>query len=744
MKAIITGVTGQDGSHLADLLLSKGYEVVGVARRSSSNNKERIRHILGHERFTLEEADITDPYSFLLLLKNHPDVDELYNLAAQSHVGTSFDQPGITWDVTGKGVINILEALVSLNMVHVKFYQASSSEMFGASYDARNEEKYQDENTKFLPQSPYAIAKCAAHYTVRLYREAYGIHASSGILFNHECVTGYTPIIYKIDNNIHIDCIEDFFTKFVPGDKGRVPQGIQLWDKNGWVDISYASSFKHDTVNDNKGLRVVNSRNSVYSVTNDHICILEDGSEEPSKNLQVGDKVKTVAYPESQVSENLPLDFCEMLGMIVGDGHINGRHGHFTNKDGSLRKRFAELWSKYCGNTNYYPSVSGFTEGLIGRLDLKEVKLLQDYEVYTVLVDVFGHRYKKVPHQILNSSVDCMEAFLIGYNSCDGLKANSCTYQFKNFKTNSPVLASGLLFLVSKVTGQKYNITVEESWSHGKQQLYYSINLLSDRESSIEKYNKVRLLLDIGIAQRQIHRETGISRSFIRKVSNGYVPFNTHHLELCSNEIKKIIDIPNYEGRLFDLATSSGTFHAGIGQAVVHNSPVRGENFVTRKITKWIGEFKNWSISQCANRYDAASDSDNIIGFKHTILDTRRVGSFPKLRLGNLDSYRDWGYAGDYVEAMWMMLQQNRGDDYVICTGETHSIRDFLTASFSFIGIDNWEDYVVIDPKFYRPAEVDYLRGDCSKARRVLGWEPKHSFEDLVKMMVEHDTKELL
>jgi len=107
-----------------------------------------------------------------------------------------------------------------------------------------------------------------------------------------------------------------------------------------------------------------------------------------------------------------------------------------------------------------------------------------------------------------------------------------------------------------------------------------------------------------------------------------------------------------------------------------------------------------------------------------------------------LDAKRDWGYAGDYVEAMWRMLQQDEPDDYVVATGETHSVREFVEAAFSHVGLD-WHDYVEIDPRYFRPAEVEYLRGDPSKAKRQLGWEPKVSFHDLVRMMVEADLKEL-
>lgn len=328
MKAIVTGITGQDGSHLADLLLDRGYEVIGVVRRTSTPNTQRIEHLLNNPNFKLEEGDITDYSSIVRILSKHSDAGEFYNLAAQSHVAVSFKQPGLTWDITAKGCLNILQAIVDLSLQEkIKFYQASSSEMFGKNYDTVNGDKIQNENTKFLPQSPYAIAKCAAHEAVRLYREAYGLHASAGILFNHE-------------------------------------------------------------------------------------------------------------------------------------------------------------------------------------------------------------------------------------------------------------------------------------------------------------------------------------------------------------------------------------------------GPRRGETFVTRKITKWIGEY----------------------------VKSGKDPSFPKLRLGNLEAWRDWGYAGDYVEAMWLMLQQDEGDDYVVCTGETHTIKDFLDAAFSHVGISDWSDLVVQDPEFYRPAEVDYLKGDNTRALLQLGWTPKTSFTDLVAMMTEHDT----
>lgn len=182
--ALITGVTGQDGSYLSDFLLENNYSVVGLHRRSSTNSFTRINHLLDHPKFSLEEFDITDPSDCFRVLEKYAP-DELYNLAAQSHVATSFRQPSTTFEINTTGVINLLEALRARSS-KTKFYQASTSEMFGENYTVKDEEKYQDENTPFAPQSPYAVAKLASHRIVQIYRESYGLYACCGILFNHE------------------------------------------------------------------------------------------------------------------------------------------------------------------------------------------------------------------------------------------------------------------------------------------------------------------------------------------------------------------------------------------------------------------------------------------------------------------------------------------------------------------------------------------------------------------------------
>ncbi len=318
-KALITGITGQDGSYLADLLLSKGYEVHGIIRRASTFNTARIDHLytdphVNGVHLFLHYGDISDSTNLIkLLYRVQPD--EIYHLAAQSHVRVSFDIPEYTGDVTGLGTVRILEAIREVGLKS-RFYQASSSEMFG-----KVQEIPQTETTPFYPRSPYGAAKVYAYWVTVNYRESYGIFACNGILFNHE-------------------------------------------------------------------------------------------------------------------------------------------------------------------------------------------------------------------------------------------------------------------------------------------------------------------------------------------------------------------------------------------------SPRRGETFVTRKITRAVAEIK--------------------------------AGRQNKLYLGNLDAKRDWGYAKEYVEAMWLMLQQDEPDDYVIATGETHSVREFLDEAFGYVGL-NWHDYVETDPRYFRPAEVDLLVGDASKAKRKLGWQPRTTFKELVRLMVDAD-----
>lgn len=209
-KALITGITGQDGAYLAELLLNKGYSVVGTFRRVVTTNFWRIKElgIRNHPNLHLEEFDLTDMGSAIRLIQR-VEPDEIYNLAAQSFVGVSFDQPSTTSQITGIGVLNLLEAIRIVNP-KIRFYQASTSEMFG-----KVQEIPQRETTPFWPRSPYGVAKLYGHWMTINYRESYDIFGSSGILFNHESpLRGLEFVTRKITDSVakikqgKLDCLE--------------------------------------------------------------------------------------------------------------------------------------------------------------------------------------------------------------------------------------------------------------------------------------------------------------------------------------------------------------------------------------------------------------------------------------------------------------------------------------------------------------------------------------------------------
>lgn len=233
-KALITGITGQDGSYLAEFLLSKGYEVHGIVRWASSFNRHRIEHLyldsMAYEgKFFLHYGDLGDAGRLGEIIKNI-EPDEIYNLAAQSHVRVSFDLPEYTGDITGLGVTRLLE-IIKKNVPHAKLYQASSSEMFGNSPPPQNEQ------TPFNPQSPYAVAKAYAYWMVKNYRDAYGLFLCNGILFNHESprrgesfvtrkiVIGIANILEKKNKEIRLGNLE------ARRDWGFAPEYVELmWE----------------------------------------------------------------------------------------------------------------------------------------------------------------------------------------------------------------------------------------------------------------------------------------------------------------------------------------------------------------------------------------------------------------------------------------------------------------------------------------------------------------------------------
>jgi GDPmannose 4,6-dehydratase len=587
-----------------------------------------------------------------------------------------------------------------------RHYFAGTSEQFGNNYTtealyetvgSHYHNRFQDESTPFAPASPYAVAKVAAHNLVKCYRESYGLHASVGILFNHETMCGFMPLIFKDDTDlIDILPISEIVRKHTglvfdesrrEYQSGKPVINLWVWDNKGWTKVKYCSGYPH--IGD-KNPKLVNARSGVYAATSSHVCIMDDLSERRTSDIKCGDHISLVKYPVNTNTHACYDEYlAELLGMLVADGNItlNGSI-RLTNKNKKIRDRADVLWLSLTGcNTSTSNGYSGFNKDVpIPRINfLGNKDIIRREDIYT------DDKKKKVPKCILNSSPYVQEAFLRGYNICDGLKSNPCTYEFKNFKTNSATLAQGLLYLVTNVTGQDYNITVEISPRDSKT-LYYSINLLSNINCS-----------------------------------------KGQHLRKSSDEVKKIINLYDYDGWFYDLETDSGTFNAGVGRCHVHNSPRRGDFFVTKKITNWIQDFEVWLE---ANGH--FNGEDDILVGDDFIISNITEAKFPKLRLGNIDASRDWGFAGDYVKAMWLMLQQDEPDDYVIATGETHTVREFLTEAFSYVETD-YEPFIVIDPKFYRPNDVEYLCGRPTKAVQQLGWSCNVSFKELVELMIKGD-----
>lgn len=652
-KALVTGITGQDGSYLTELLLEKDYEVHGILRRSSMPSTGRIEHLIRRNRLHLHYGDLTDGAG-LMSIACSVMPDEIYNLGAQSHVGVSFSNPVYTNDTVAMGALRMLECAREIQKEKfVKFYQASSSEMFGSSPPLQNEK------TPFLPRSPYACAKVYAYEQLVNYREAYKLFSCNGILFNHECVTAETPVMIRRQGMIDIVPIQELVPhREDPRHKKYTTEPsrlIEVWDKDRWTKVMCMTA----TWSDARPVIKVFARGAVFSATPDHVIFLDGDRECEAGKAECGDRLTLCSLPESPSRTAMIREEAWLLGAIVADGYLsNDGHGRVTKNDENILSEVARLWPLVTGGyVARGETASGYTGDPVKTIELRGAAAYGRYmhpELYTET------GFKRIPRRVLNASVEVQRAFLEGYNCCDGLKGGHCNYEFKSFTTNSPTLAAGLWWLASVTLHQRMIVCVEERDGA----TYFHINLNSPQTSGKGAHLRKTVEEIVGTARRP------------------------------------------YTGWLFDLATESGTFHVGIGQGWIHNSPRRSENFVTRKITRAAARIK--------------------LGLQHELV------------LGNLDAKRDWGYAKDYVRAMWLMMQRERPEDYVIATGETHSVQEFLDLVFSRLELDP-RKYVRTDPQFMRPTEVNVLCGDASRAALLLSWKPEVSFLQLVEMMVEHD-----
>lgn len=657
--AIITGITGQDGSYLAELLLEKGYDVHGVVRRASTVNTQRIAHLLDenqHPNLHLHLGDLSDSAG-LSRLVGQIKPDEVYNLAAQSHVKVSWDQTEYTADVTGVGVLRLLEAIretQDLTGKAIKFYQASSSEMFGSAPPP------QSLHTPFHPRSPYACAKVYGFWQTVNHRESYDMFACNGILFNHECIAENTPLMVRRNGTIDIVAARTLVSLRRKGANVQQfdPVGLEVWDGTNWTNVQAITATKRRRKDSDHNVLCVQARGGVAEVTAHHHMIDADDQICRADSVNAGDKMKMAkSLPASPNWTALTPEMAEFLGLMTAEGYVSIKRGavQFTNNNPELRERIAHLWKVlFLGDSYEWLGASGFnpSQGVM-QIRLNGANALHEWlreQLYT------DDGFKRVSALVLNARPELQAHYLRGYYAGDGLKAG----KGDGVKTNSAVLAQGLVVLYAN-QGRNCSVYLEQRGERS----YYQLNIFSDQKG-----------------------EKGA------------------HLKKDAAEVRKVTDCAAPSEWVFDLETKSGVFCAGVGRLIVHNSPRRGDNFVTRKITLAVGRIKH--------------------------------GLQKKLYLGNLDAKRDWGHARDYVEGMYEMLQHPTARDYVVATGEAYSVREFAEKAFALADLD-WEKYVEVDPKFFRPAEVEYLLGDPSDTFDELGWKPKTSFEDLVREMVEAD-----
>jgi GDPmannose 4,6-dehydratase len=653
-RALVTGITGQDGSYLAELLLDKGYEVHGMVRRSSTETFQRLEAI--RDDLLLHTGDLLDQRSLVDVLREC-EPDEIYNLAAMSFVAASWSQPVLTAEFSAVGVTRILEAMREV-VPEARFYQASSSEMFG-----KVREVPQNESTPFYPRSPYGVAKCYGHFITVNYRESYDLFACSGIGFNHECLHAQLPLMVREDGVQAVRTCADLVSVRSKGRSIQTfePEGLlEVWDGEDWTAIRAITATRRRTRDPDHRLISIHTRGGVVDATAHHRMLDADWSEVRADSLDKGDRLAlSDEMPHPPLWTVINEEMAEFLGLMAADGWVDRREGcHlcFTNSDPSLRVRVAQLWARlFLGRSRELEEHSGLNpEATVGKVSLKGspggAALLRE-QLYTKT----GH--KQVPPLVLNADTEIWEAFLRGYYAGGGLKKGKGT----SVKTNSPVLAQGLYWMYHWLE-QPASVYVEQRAGRA----YYTLNLASA----------------------------------VRVGAMG------QHLRKDPAEIRRIVDAVEDSEFVFDLETESGRFCAGVGRIVVHNSERRGLEFVTRKVTHGAAAIK--------------------------------LGLREDLALGNLDAERDWGYAKDYVEAMWLMLQQDQPDDYVIATGEGHTVRELVRIAFEHVGLDP-EQHVKVDPRFFRPAEVEHLIGDAGKAREKLGWEPRTSFEEMIRLMVDAD-----
>jgi len=545
VRLLITGITGFVGSHLAEYALGRGAHVFGSSRwRSKTENIDHLR-----SRITLIECDLRDLSSVHGLVEA-ASPSHVIHLAAQSFVGASWQTPAETLSTNIIAQVNLLEAIRGLR-IQPRFLAVGSSEEYGMVYE---DELPIRETNPLRPLSPYAVSKVAQDLMGYQYFKSYGLPIVRARAFNHS-VGRYTPVLLRDDRTglLDIRYISEIrrykTTGYLGGhllDDGTVVwdmrhHPVSVWADGKWSKVNHLSC--HPLRPGDCVLRLVSS-GGIVEVTGDHSVMAPRPDRHvpvSARDLSVGDRVALVGLPESAgmwVHE----DVAWLLGFFVAEGCITGGKVRIDNKDRKPLERCTEVLLRHFGVDSYF--VEG--EGEVWRLTVRRPEAFAHW-LHPQVYAADGN--KRVPRSILNAQGDAKLAFLRGYNEGDGLRAGHGSYEFKSFKTKSPILTLGLCYLIANTTGQRICLNTEVRATG----TYYLINLNSPNGG---------------------HERWG------------------RHLEVPEDTIKKV-EAVSYDGEVWDFETQDHVFHAGLGKNLVHNTgPRRGDVFFESNLAKQVAEIE--------------------------------------------------------------------------------------------------------------------------------------------------------
>jgi len=549
MKAVVIGVAGQDGSYLAEFLLRKGYEVLGLTRFHSAEFGTNL-HVAYDLGLRVMNVDITDSQTLVEALARFQP-DEVYNLAALSYVGASWDSPGNVMDVNAKAVANLIQAC-RVAKDGIRLYQASSSEMFGNTLAPEGRKTDGRPSVMLMaddlmkPRSPYGVSKMAAHHLCRVARESHGQYVVGGICFNHECISATTALLIRKGGMIDISSPE----WIGPYSEGRKPQavafdtsGLEVWDGADWTRVLAMTGKPRRTTDADHAMLLTIARSGSVETTASHNLLSAEGQKTKAVDVAVGSRLLVGSgWPEGDGGEPMSLGMARFLGYMTADGYVSddGSNAHYTKNDDSLRAEVSRLWrALFCGTTAEGRSPSGFSGGG----EVSYVRLTGASAAIPLLRSqlYMPDKTKRVAQVILNADRPAQEAFLDAYYAGDGLKAFGDRRWAA--KTNSPYLALGLIYLAG-LRGMPVSAYVE------------------DRDAAHRYYQLNGQICGGGAGATKDPCE-------VRETRGGR-PTNM----------------------VYDLETESGCLMAGVGRLVISNSERRGVQFVTRKIAVGLAAVK--------------------------------------------------------------------------------------------------------------------------------------------------------